>query len=209
MLVREGFAAVGEHGRPFELLWSGAPDPWDAWSQGGLPPRAPEAAPSASNRTEALIDSAKAAAHERSRGAALKQATERHPELEERLAEVVEDEREKRGLLGVLPAAPDPNPINPPGDDVDDNSGSGSMEENYVEALLSGGAGGPTFEVNTHGDEVEVTSSLGVTVTLTEPELQSLVNGLTQPPAPIADAPGVTQGGLQPVLGGLLGLLDD
>jgi hypothetical protein len=83
------------------------------------------------------------------------------------------------------------------------------MQENYVEALLTGGSGGGlSFEVNTHGDEVEVTSSAGVSVTLTAPELQSLADGLTQPPAPIANAPGVVQGGLLPVVGALLGLLD-
>src|SRR5262249_30481199 len=40
MLVREGFAAIGAHGRAFELVWSGAGDPWEAWFDGG-PPRAP------------------------------------------------------------------------------------------------------------------------------------------------------------------------
>ena len=49
----------------------------------------------------------------------------------------------------------------------------------------------------------------GVSITLTEPELESLASGLTPPPPLIADTPGVSQGGLQPVVGGLLGLLND
>jgi hypothetical protein len=208
MLVREGFAAVGGHGLPFELLWSGAPDPWDAWSEGGRPPRAPERSAGATEQTETLVEAAKEAAKQRSRGAAVKQATERHPELASRLEGAIEKKSET-GVLGILPAALDPNPIDPPGDGDDDHSGSGSVQENYVEALLTGGSGGGlSFEVNTHGDEVEVTSSAGVSVTLTAPELQSLADGLTQPPAPIANAPGVVQGGLLPVVGALLGLLD-
>ena len=117
LLVREGFAAIGEHGRPFELLWSGAPDPWNAWSEGGLPPRAPEPAPSASAQTEALIDAAKAAAHERSRSAAVEQAVDRHPKLADRLAEVVStgDGSETGDVLGVSGRAPIPIPTDPSG----------------------------------------------------------------------------------------------
>jgi hypothetical protein len=84
------------------------------------------------------------------------------------------------------------------------------MLENYVEALLSGPTeGGSTFEVSVLGGQVEVTRNDGVSVTLNQLELESLANGLTQPPAPIADAPGVLNpGGLQTVVGGLLGLLN-
>ena len=208
LLVREGFAAFGEHARPFELRWSGAPDPWNAWSEGGFPPRAPEPAASASAKTASLIESAKAAARVHSRSAAVEQAVDRHPKLAERLAEVVSTGDAKSaavpGALDPSPTDPpvDPSPTDPPGDRSD------PLLETYVEALLSGAPGsGPVFEVTALGSEVVVTRDDGASIALTEPDLESLAQGLTTPPPLIAQTPVVSQGGLPNVVGGLLGLL--
>jgi hypothetical protein len=200
MLVREGFAAVGGPGRPFELLWSGAPDPWDAWSEGGHPPRAPERAASGSLKTASLIESAKAAARKRSRSAVVEQAAARHPRVADRLAETTASGVEADVSV---PGALDTSPVDLPG------SGPDPLLEVYVEALLSGdpGSGGPSFDVTALGNEVVVSRDDGISVTLTAPDLESVAQGLTPPPPPIAGTPVVNQGGLLNVVGGLLGLL--
>ena len=201
LLVREGFAAVGGQGRSFELMWSGAPDPWDAWSQGGRPPRAPESAASRTVQTASLIEAAKAAARAHSRSAAVEQAVDRHPALANRLAETVAIKTGNEDALGA--GALDPNPVDLPGDD------SSPLLETYVEALLSGPSGsGPSFDVTALGDEVIVTRDDGVSVALTEPILESVAQGLTAPPPLIAGTPVVNQGGLLNLVGGLLGLLN-
>ncbi len=201
LLVREGFAAVGEHGRPFELRWSGAPDPWNSWSEGGSAPRVPEPAASESAKTASLIASAKAAARERSRIAAVEQAVDRHPKLADRLAEV--SGKGDASAPGSIPDALDPSLADLPGD------GSDPLLESYVEALLSGdpASGGPSFDVTALGNQVVVTREDGVSVALTAPDLESVAQGLTPPPPPIAGTPVVNQGGLLNVVGGLLGLL--
>jgi hypothetical protein len=204
LLVREGFAAVGGHGRSFELVWSGAPDPWDAWFEGGPPPRAPESAAGGSVEVASLIDAAKAAARARARGAAVEQAVDRHPKVAARLAGVVAEAKAVGTASSEGLAAPDPNP------DVVLSDGPDPLLEIYVESLLNGAPGspGPIFDVTAVGNEVVVTRDDGVTIALTEPELVSVAQGLTPPPQEIVNTPVVNQGGLLNLVGGLLGLLE-
>jgi hypothetical protein len=151
-------------------------------------------------QTASLVEAAKAAARAHSRSAAVEQAVNRHPKLADRLAEAVASGQGNQNSAG--PGALDPNPADPPGDGPD------PLLETYVEALLNGmPASGPTFEVTALGNEVIVTRDDGVSVALTEPELESLAEGLTQPPQLIADTEVVNEGGLLNVVGGLLGLL--
>jgi hypothetical protein len=204
LLVREGFAALVEPGRPFELRWTGAPDPWSSWSEGGSPPRAPEPAASGSAQTASLIEAARAAARERSRSAAVEQAVDRHPKLADRLAEVVGSGRGEAIALEPIPGALDPSPADLPDD------GSDPLLERYVEALLSGDpdSGGSSFEVTALGNQVVLTRDDGLSVSLTETDLESVAQGLTPPPPLIADTQVVNEGGLLNVVGGLLGLLE-
>jgi len=195
LLVREGFAAVGDAGRPFELLWSGAQDPWDSWFDGGLPPRAPEAAAEGALHEALGVEAAKAAAQSESRREVVEKAIERHPELVERVTDIVEDAKANRGDSG--PAAPDL---------LTDSTGPVTRDmltEKYVEALLNGGTGsggpgggggsGPPFDVNAVGDTVVVNSG-GQSWTLSEQELEAVVEGTTTLPQPLTDAV-IGQGG--------------
>ena len=186
---------------PFELRWSGAPDPWNAWSEGGSAPRVPEPAASESAKTASLIASAKAAARAHARSAAVREAVDRHPKLAERLAEV--SGQGEASSPAAIPDALDPGPVDLPG------GGSDPLLESYVEALLSGDptSGGPSFDVTLLGNQVVVSREDGVSVALTAPDLESVAQGLTPPPPPIANTPVVNQGGLLNVVGGLLGLL--
>ena len=184
LLVREGFAAVGDAGRPFELLWSGAPDPWDSWFDGGPPPRAPEAAAAEALHETLGLEAAKAAAQSESRREAVEQAIERHPELAPRVAEVIEDAKTDAG--GSAPAAPDPLL------DSEDEATQDLLTEKYVETLLNGGSGS-SFDVSTESDAVVVDGG-GQSWTLNEQQLEAVVEGNTSLPQPLADAV-IGQGG--------------
>jgi hypothetical protein len=228
MLVREGFAAVGGHGQSFELLWSGAPDPWEAWSEGGRPPRAPERSAGATEQTETLVEAAKEAAKQRSRGAAVKQAVDRHPELATRL-DAVKKTQEKSDLLEAVPAQVDPSPITgiisgggEIGSDGGSGSGSGSsgsgsddgdhdaslLSESYVEAMLNGVPAIGQFEVNTKGDEVEI--ELGNQEwRLDQGELQDVIDGTAALPQLLVDAVESNGGSEQQLASKLLLLIND
>ena len=211
LLVREGFAAVGDSGRPFELVWTGAPDPWDTWFDGGSPPRAPEAAAEDALHRALGVEAAKAAAQAESRREAVEQAVERHPKLAERVAEIVEDGQASEG---GGPAAPDP---------ITDDKSDGrrdDVSEKYVEALLNGGPGnsgqgggqgggggsGPSFDVDTEDDAV-IVSSGGQSWTLSEDQLESVVEGTTTLPQPLVDAVAGQGGNVNQLAQHLLSLL--
>ena len=199
LLVREGFAAVGEPGRPFELIVNAAPDPWDGWLDGGAPPRAPETAASSSVQTATLIESAKKAARARARGSAVEQASDRHPGLLGRLGATLAGDGRQSDANGDSPAALDVNAVD----------GSDGLLEVYVESLLNGdpGGNGPVFEITALGNEVVLTRDDGLVITLDETQLVSVAEGLAPLRAPIANTPGVVLGGTQQVVGGLLGLI--
>ena len=134
----------------------------------------------------------------------MEQAVERHPKLADRLAEAVATGQGDGRRAVAVPGAPDPNPTDPPGD------GPTRCWRATSRRCCNGdpGSGGPIFDVTALGNEVVVTRDDGVSVTLTEPDLESVAQGLTPPPPPIAGTPVVNQGGLQNLVGGLLGLLN-
>jgi len=206
MLVREGFAAFAAPGGPFELVWSGAPDPWEAWLDGSGPPRAADSA-GAGASTEALELEAKAAALARSRRDAVEQATRRHPEVAERVAKAIGRGRaDGAGVhLDAAPAAPDPDPLA----DAPDDRGEKMLEERYVEAWLNGlpgGGQGAGFDLTPLEGAVVVNGG-GQSWTLSEAELESVLQGVTSLPQPLLDAV-VDQGGTAEQLAEqLLGLL--
>lgn len=79
VLVREGFAAVGGAGRPFDLVIRPGSDPWSGWKTGETPP-SPRALP-ASPAAENDVDAARRAALRAAGPEVVAQVVERHPEL--------------------------------------------------------------------------------------------------------------------------------
>ncbi len=87
-LVREGFAAVGGREHPFELLLHEAPDPWETWTQGTLPPRLREAALPQAPPARLAVDAAAQAARRSFEADAVRAAMQRRPEVAGRVAEL-------------------------------------------------------------------------------------------------------------------------
>ena len=201
LLVREGFAAVGSSGRPFELLWSGAPDPWEAWPSGALPPRSSGPAGAGASPAASDLLAAKAAAHAESRRVAVEQAIERHPEVAKRVEQAIAE----RDAMGRDPSD-DAVPAAPAADTVLQGKGNSRkelVEERYVESLLNGSGGsvgsgsgsvpgagsGASFDVTLLDDSLVVTDS-GQSWTLSEGELESIADGQASLPAPLENAIG-------------------
>ena len=113
LLVREGFAAVGSSHQPFDLRWSGAPDPWEAWQGGALPPAAPAPAGAGASPEPSDLEAAKNAAKAESRREAVAQAIERHPDVAERVEKAIAKDAGKESKLGdeAVPAAPAPDVV--------------------------------------------------------------------------------------------------
>jgi hypothetical protein len=196
LLVREGFAALAEPGRAFDLVWSGAPDPWEAWLDVPMPPRAPSG-PAAEAGD---VDAAKAAARAASRSEAVEQAVRRHPELGERMAEAIADRAPTRGE--VSPAAPSPDPLA----DVND-AGKALLEERYVETWLNDVSGtGQDFDLQPLTDAV-VVNLAGQSWTLSTTDLEAALDGVTTLPQPLLDAVAGQPDGSEQLAGRLLGLL--
>lgn len=145
ILVREGFAAVGVPNRPFDLRYSGAPDPWEAWLGGALPPAAPAPAGAGAASEDSDLAAAKAAAKAESRREAVEQAIDRHPNVAKRLEQVIADHsgRGSDASGDPGPAAPDPDAVSHGHGHGHGNGGSNGdgLIEEYVEALLNGGSG--------------------------------------------------------------------
>jgi hypothetical protein len=210
LLVREGFTAVGGAGAPFELLWSGAPDPWDGWSDGEAPPLAPESAAVRASERALGIESAKAAARDSARRGAVEQALDRHPDLAENVEKALETRGEQASGKGEAapPAAPDPDPL------VDANDQM--LKESYVEAVLnsdpedSGGVGGgvSNYDVSVVGDSVLITLA-GLSWTFDEDELEDIAEGDASFPQPLENTIDTLGETAETVAGTLLGLLDD
>jgi hypothetical protein len=188
MLVRAGFLAIGAHGAPFELVFSGAPDPWNDWLEGGLPPRAPE---SAASDAAAGVEAAKAAARSESRRGSLEHALKRHPELVERVAAVGKHE----GATGGGNAEGQASPPAAPADDSDKGK-KDELRERYIEALLDpdnsgpgygGGGQGPPVQVAVDDDEVTLTLG-GQSWTFDDDDLEDVVDGEETFPAPVTSA---------------------
>jgi hypothetical protein len=208
LLVREGFTAVGGAGAAFELLWSGAPDPWDGWLDGGSPPRLPESAAVRARERALGIESAKGAAGASARREAVEQALDRHPDLAERVQKAI-DVEQGSGEGVDAPAAPDPDPMV----DVPKGSTDEMLKEHYVETLLNGGSGAgggspPSFDVTLSGENVLIASG-GQSWTFDEDQLEDIADGESSFPQPLDQTIGALGETSQTLAERLLGMLDD
>jgi ferric-dicitrate binding protein FerR (iron transport regulator) len=213
LLVREGFTAVGGGaGGSFELMWSGAPDPWEGWWDGGAPPLVPESAAIRARERALGVESAKAAARDSARREAVEQALDRHPQLAERVQKALESQKETgRGKdADGMPAAPDPDPIV----DAPRDTGQPMLQEHYVEALLNGspagggGGPGPSFDVTLEGETVQIASG-GLSWIFDEDELEDIAEGESSFPQPLDQTLGALGQTSQSLAEQLLGMLDD
>jgi hypothetical protein len=210
LLVRAGFSAVGGGGAPIELIWSGAPDPWDGWLDGGAPPRAPESAAAGARG----LESAKAAARANARRGAVEQALDRHPELAKRVEKALEKQaaNDAGEASRDVPAAPDLDPLV----DASKSEKHHKLKESYVEALLNdplgngngGGGPGPNFDVTLVDDLVLITSD-GQSWTFDEDALEDIADGDASFPQPLVVSIGGQGETVEGFANRLLDLLDE
>jgi ferric-dicitrate binding protein FerR (iron transport regulator) len=165
-LVREGFAAAGGAGRPFELILNGAPDPWDGWSAGRIEPmlenRALPRGSAASDVPTALRDAqpparlavaeARTAARDATRAEVIEIALQRDPELRERVAASLDRKRLRRAQqLGPeaidaerMPAGGTPaDPTQGRDTVVDSRPFKREIQSSLIESMVTGLPSGP------------------------------------------------------------------
>jgi hypothetical protein len=206
MLVRPGFAAVGGHGAPFELVLNPAEDPWQDW-QRGLPPPAPLAAGPAS------VEERLARAREAAR-AQLETTLEQHPELGRKLAEPepgAPDRKEGRPRVQPVeppPAALDPSateeklvpevdPVTDPMDPL-----THKVQEKAAESALAGQTGATAFDVQvvtSGGPNRAVITGPGVAETLTKSQVESILQSGDPTQLPPALLNQLVQNGVDPI----------
>ncbi|MDH3212375.1 MAG: FecR family protein [Myxococcales bacterium] len=143
-LVREGYLAVGGAGRPFELFLHDAVDPWDAWSSRVAPPPLPERAVERLVSGPAALADARGEARDGSRSEVLHHAMQRRPEVAERVAKLVQEQR-MENMGADLHDAESERPVRRRDAVLDApiEKRREALDIPFVEALVNPPAGGP------------------------------------------------------------------
>lgn len=104
-LVREGFAAVGGAGRPFELELAPRTDPWAQWDRGIRQREMPAAPEPSAGKRDPAVEKARRASTDASSAKVLKHAMRRNPAVAKAVVERMND---KPGRIHEHPSGDPP-----------------------------------------------------------------------------------------------------